>query len=139
MWYLWLGIVILLTIVEVMTSGLVTIWFVISGIVALLLSFIIDNFVIQFSVFVVLGIFLLVKTRSILEKKLITVKQKTNLDRIVGMTGIVTDDIDKNCIGEVKVDGKYWSAIAEEYIPKESVVKILEINGVKVKVKKVEE
>ena len=72
-------------------------------------------------------------------KKLIPEKEKTNLDRIIGMKGIVTEKITKKTPGEVKVDGKLWTAIADETIPEESTVKILEINSTKLKVKRMEE
>lgn len=136
MWYEWLGVIIILAFIEFLTVGLTTIWFVISGIVALLLSFVVDNFLIQFAVFVILGIILLITTRKSLEEKLVGKKEKTNLDRIIGMTGIVTENIQKNDTGEVKVDGKRWTAYAEDDILKGTTVKILEINGVKVKVEK---
>ena len=55
MFYFWLGVVIFLGFIEVITINLVSIWFVVSGIIALIISFITDNFVIQFGTFVVLG------------------------------------------------------------------------------------
>ena len=134
MFYLWLAIVILLTIVEFLTVNLTTIWFVISAILSMLLSFVVDNFFLQFSVFVIVGIVLLITTRPILQKWLSKNKEKTNIDRIIGMRGIVTEEILKNSIGEVKVDGKRWSAYADERIKVNAIVKILEINGVKLKV-----
>jgi len=137
MWYIWLGIIILLALIEVMTINLTTVWFVISGLVALLISFVIDNFFIQFGVFVVLGVALLVKTRSVMEKWLKQNRSKTNLDRIVGMEGIVTEEITKHQIGEVKVDGKKWSAKADKKIKEGSTVNILKIEGVKVIVEEV--
>ena len=136
MWYEWLAVIIILAFVEFLTVGLTTIWFVISGIVALLASFVIDDFAIQFAIFVILGIILLLTTRKKLEEKLVGKKEKTNLDRIIGMKGIVTDDIYKNHTGEVKVDGKRWTAYADDDILKDETVKILEINGVKLKVEK---
>ena len=131
-----LAVIIILAFVEFLTVGLTTIWFVISGIVALLASFVIDDFAIQFAIFVILGIILLLTTRKKLEEKLVGKKEKTNLDRIIGMKGIVTDDIYKNHMGEVKVDGKRWTAYADDDILKDETVKILEINGVKLKVEK---
>lgn len=136
MWYEWLAVIIILAFVEFLTVGLTTIWFVISGIVALLASFVIDDFAIQFAIFVILGIILLLTTRKKLEEKLVGKKEITNLDRIIGMKGIVTDDIYKNHMGEVKVDGKRWTAYADDDILKDETVKILEINGVKLKVEK---
>ncbi len=137
--YIWLGVVILLTLVECMTVGLTTIWFVISGIVALLVSLTVDNFLLQFGIFVILGIFLLITTRPLLLKFLKPKNEKTNFDRIVGMEGVVTEKITKNTIGEVKVDGKKWSAISDKKIEKDSIVKIISIDGAKLKVEKVEE
>lgn len=62
-----------------------------------------------------------------------------NLERIIGMNGIVTEEIKKNAVGEVKVDGKLWSAIAEKRIKQDEEVKVLSIDGVKLVVEKVAE
>jgi membrane-bound serine protease (ClpP class) len=72
-------------------------------------------------------------------KKIFNQKEKTNLDRIIGTKGHVTETIEENGIGEVKADGKRWSAIADTKIEQGTLVKILEINGVKLKVEKWEE
>ena len=135
MFYFWLILVIFLGMIELITVGLVSIWFVISGIVAMILSFFIDNFVIQFGVFVILGVVLMLFTRKTLEKYFHK-PIKTNLDRVVGLEGIVTEEIRKDSVGEVKVDGKRWSAIADDEIKVGSIVKILHIDGVKLKVEK---
>ena len=65
--------------------------------------------------------------------------EKTNLDRVIGMQGIVTEKITKTTPGEVKVDGKKWTAISNKIIEVDSIVKILDIDGVKLKVEKWEE
>lgn len=133
MFYFWLAVVLILGFFEIITVGLVSVWFVISGIVAMILSFFIDSFIIQFAVFVLLGILLMITTRKTLTK-ILAKNEKTNLDRVIGMKGIVTEDIEKNGIGEVKVDGKKWSAISDDEILVGSTVKVLKINGVKLKV-----
>lgn len=138
MFYFWLGLIIFLGFIEAITVNLVSIWFVISGLIALMLSFITNNFVIQFGTFVILGTFLLATTRSTLEKKLVK-KEKTNLDRVIGMMAIVTEDIEENKVGEVKVDGKRWSAVSKQSLKKDDKVKILKINGVKLEVESWEE
>ena len=137
--FMWLIISLFLGFIEAITVNLVTIWFVISGIVSLILSFFIDDFIIQFSVFVILGILLLITTRSWLNKVFKINKYKTNLDRVIGMQGIVTEKITKNSPGEVKVDGKRWMAISDKTINVDNDVKILEIDGVKLKVEKWED
>ena len=68
--WIWLGIVIFLIFIEVITVGLTTVWFVISGFVSLILSLFIDSIEIEFSVFVLLGVLLLITTRPYLVKKL---------------------------------------------------------------------
>lgn len=138
MFYLWLVIIILLTIVECMTINIVTIWYVASGLVALVLSFFTDNFLIQFGAFAILGTILLITTRPILNNFVKSKKEKTNLDRVVGMTGIVTEEIKKTNDGEVKVDGKKWTAYADKKIKVDSMVEVLEIKGVKIKVKEID-
>lgn len=135
----WLIIIILLAFIEIITINLTTVWFVISSIIALIVSLFIDAFVIQFAIFVILGIFLLLITRPYLKKFIQVPKNKTNIDRIIGMKGIVTKDILKNKTGEIKVDGKYWTAYSKDEIKVDSIVKILEIDGVKLKVEKVED
>lgn len=134
MFYVWLAIIILLAIAEAMTINLVTIWYVVSGIFALILSFFIDNFTIQFAVFTLLGTFLLITTRQTLQKFINTKKEKTNLDRIIGMNGIVLEEISQNHNGAVKVDGKVWTAYSNKKIKVDSTIKVLEINGSKIKV-----
>ena len=137
--FMWLIIILFLGFIEAITVNLVTIWFVISGIVSLILSFFINDFIIQFSVFVILGILLLITTRSWLNKVFKINNYKTNLDRVIGMQGIVTEKITKNSPGEVKVDGKRWMAISDKTINVDNDVKILEIDGVKLKVEKWED
>ena len=138
MWITWLIIIILLTILEVVTINLVSVWSIVSGIVSLFLSFVIDSFYIQFSIFVCLGLVLMLLTRPYLVKKLAKKKVSTNLDRVIGMEGVVTEEITKFKIGEVKVDGKKWSAMANEKIKVGEEVIIDKIDGVKLIVRKEE-
>lgn len=139
MFYLWLIVIIVLTIIECMTVNLVTIWYIASALVSLILSLFIDSFLIQFGVFAILGTIFLLTTRKALNRLIKNKNEKTNLDRVIGMKGIVTEEIKKNDNGEVKVDGKRWTAYADKKIKVDSIVQILEINGVKLKVKEVEE
>ena len=135
-WIFWLVLVIVLTVVELATTNLLSVWFVISGIVAMILSFFIDDVAIVSTVFAVLGILLLFTTRPLLKRYLPTQRVRTNADRIIGMHGIVTEEIKKNTVGEVKVDGKKWSAISSTKIPVGTDVTIEAIDGVKVVVRK---
>ncbi len=77
-------------------------------------------------------------TRPYLVKKLTNKKESTNLDRVIGAEGIVTEEITKLKVGEVKVDGKRWSAISNELIKVGEEVIIERIDGVKLVVRKEE-
>ncbi len=138
MFYAWLVVVILLAIVEMITVGLTSIWFIFSGIFAMIASLFTDNIYIQFTIFALGGIILLLLTRNI-TKKLVPNKENTNIDRIIGMKGIVLDKITKKSPGSVKVDGKVWTAVANETIAPDTEVKVLEINSTKLTVERMEE
>ena len=138
MFYIWLAIAVVLAIIEMSTVNLVSIWFIISSILAMIISLFTDNIVIQVAIFVLGGTLLLILTKDAI-KKILPVKTKTNIDRIIGMKGIVTEKITKKTLGEVKVDGKRWTAIADETINTDETVEILEINSTKLKAKRMEE
>ena len=101
MWYEWLAVIIILAFVEFLTVGLTTIWFVISGIVALLASFVIDDFAIQFAIFVILGIILLLTTRKKLEenyekwKNLDNSHKNDNMDQVLEIIKEERNDANK--------------------------------------------
>ncbi len=136
--YYWLLLIIILAIIEISTTNMVTIWYMASAFVALILSFFIDNQFVLFSVFVVLGTILLITTKPILEKKLVIKKEKTNLDRVVGMSGKVTERITEGKNGEVLVDNKRWTAYSSETLELDDSVVVVKINGVKLEVRKEE-
>ena len=134
--FLWIGIAILLVIVELMTVNLTTIWYIASAILSLIFSLFTESFLLQFGIFVVVGTVLVILTKPITKKITANSGEATNLDRVIGMDAIVTEEIDKNQVGEVSVDGKKWSAIADEKIDVNCVVKVLSIDGVKLKVER---
>ena len=138
MFYIWLTIAVILAIIEMSTVNLVSIWYIISSILAMLISLLTDNIIIQVSVFVLGGTLLLILTKDAV-KKILPEKTKTNIDRIIGMEGIVIEKITKKTQGVVKVDGKQWTAISNETIEIDETVKILEINSTKLKVEKTKE
>jgi membrane protein implicated in regulation of membrane protease activity len=53
------------------------------------------------------------------------------------MQGIVTEEIIPNRTGEIQVDGKRWTAFAEERIEEGKIVRVVAIEGVKLKVKEI--
>ena len=137
-WLVWLILVIFLAFIEVITINLVTIWFVLSGIISLIVSIYVDDITLQFGIFVIGGVLFLIFTRPLLSRLLVTNKVSTNLDRIIGMTGIVIEKISSNECGAVRVDGKVWTAYSDCDIDIHEKVKIVGIKGAKVIVKREE-
>ena len=109
--YGWLAIVIILVVIELITVNLVTIWFIASGLLAMIISMFTNNMLIQFFVFSVGGTAFLIITKPMLDKKNKHINVRTNLDRVLDMKGVVSEKIDVNKIGEVKVDGKKMERI----------------------------
>lgn len=135
----WLILCIILVIVECVTTNLVCIWFALGALLASISSLFISDGMIQAAVFVFSSIlfFFLLKplSKKVFNRNLV----RTNLDRVVGQIGVVTEEITKLEPGEVKVDGKKWTAISSKHIKKGSKVEILSIQGVKLLVEEIDE
>lgn len=135
----WLIFFIILVIVELITVNLVTIWFAFGALVTSLVSLYTTDTVILLAVFTLVSLLLLLITKPVVKKLKVKKVEATNLDQVIGKTGVVTEPIAKDKIGEVKVLGKRWSAYSDREISKDKKVKILSISGVKLKVEEKEE
>lgn len=135
----WLIIFIFLIFVEIATVNLVSIWFAIGAIASCILSIYVDNLIIQLGCFVITSTICLILTKSIISKIKNHKITPTNLDRVIGDIGIVTKNIDEFNNGEVKVDGKTWTATSKETLKVGTKAKIVSINGVKLNVKSIKE
>lgn len=136
---MWLILFIVLLIIEALTINLVSIWFAIGAFFSCITSLFTSNFYIQFLVFIVVSIIVLLITKPFVKKMRKRDIEFTNLDRVIGMIGVVTSDILPLSSGEVMVDGKRWSAISNEKIVAGSKVKIKKIEGVKLIVELIKE
>ena len=131
--WIWLGAIIVFGLVEAMTAGLVSIWFLLGAIVALVVSVLGGGTVLQIVLFLVVSVLALVATRP-LAKKFNHDTVSTNLDQVVGKIAQVTEEIDnKNSLGAVYIAGKTWSARCADdaVIPVGESVVVDHIEGVK--------
>mgnify|MGYP004509539847 CR=1 FL=1 len=135
----WLIFFIILVIIELITVNLVTIWFAFGALVTSLVSLYTTDTVILLAVFTLVSLLLLLITKPVVKKLKVKKVVATNLDQVIGKTGVVTEPIAKDKIGEVKALGKRWSAYSDREISKDKKVKILSISGVKLKVEEKEE
>ena len=135
----WLVLFVILSLFELVTVNLVSIWFAIGAIITTFVSLATDNIMIHLAVFTISSILLLLLTKPFVKKMKKREGVPTNLDMVIGKTGFVTEKIEKDGIGEVKVLGKKWSAYSDKEIEENSKVKVLSINGVKLKVEEIKE
>lgn len=137
--FTWMIIFIVLILIELGTVNLVSIWFAIGALASFILSFWIPDFAWQIAVFIGVSIISLLLTKKFVKKVRGGEVTPTNLDRVIGKIGVVTEEITKLEPGEVKVDGKKWSSVSSKKVKVGSKVEILSIDGVKLNVKEVKE
>ena len=135
----WFVAFIILLVIEMMTVNLVSIWFAIGAVAAIISTIFTDSFIIQLIVFVIVSIIALLITKPLVKKFKGFNVEPTNSDRVIGKTGEVTKKIEKNKYGEVKIFGNTWTATSDTPIDEGERVKVLSIDGVKLIVKKEEE
>lgn len=130
-WVLWLVVGILFLIVELMTTALVSIWFVPAAIITCLLSFVVDGFLWQTAIFVVLSAVFMVVCRKIYNKHIKKpVDDVDQNEKLIGKPATVAEDTN-GFTGRILVGDIYWKAVSEngEAIPKGETVIIKGING----------
>ena len=134
----WLGLFVLAAIFEFATLDLVSIWFAFAAIPSFILSLMRVDWMIQVIVFVAITMFLLLVTRPVVMKYFKSNEIKTNVDSYVGATGIVLGRITPDRPGLVKVKNLEWSAVAKENIEVDEHIRVLDIEGVKLIVERIE-
>ena len=130
----WLVLMVLLFIIEAATAGLTVIWFALGALAALIAALFGAQIWLQVLWFLVVSIATLWFTRPLALKYLNGRSVATNADRVVGMEGVVCEDIDNLAgTGAVKLDGKEWTARSESGmgISKDAIVIVKRIEGVK--------
>ncbi len=139
---LWLGLVIILLIIEIATMGLTTIWFAGGAMAAFFSTFFGAGPAMQRTIFVVLSLALLVLTRPAAVKYMRRSHVKTNAESLIGRLAVVTAQIDNLAqSGEVMIADVSWTARSRldgTVIPVGSKVKICAIEGVKLIVEEAE-
>ena len=135
----WFILFLFLIFVELSTVNLVSIWFAIGAIAAMITAMITEEIWIQTAVFAVVSLVSLLITKPLMKKfKKVTVIP-TNSDRVIGKKAEVIQEITPDSYGEVKVLGTVWTAASDETIHKGEKVIVQKIDCVKLIVFKEEE
>lgn len=132
----WLGLMIVFLIVEASCPiHLVSIWFAVGSLAAVLASVLGAALWLQITLFVVVSAGLLAMLWPLTKKFLNPKVTATNVDSVIGSRGLVTEAIDNlSACGHVKLGAMEWTARSSsgEPIPVGTQVRVDRVEGVKV-------
>lgn len=107
----WVVALVVFLIVEAVTAGLVSIWFVFGSLVALICAALGAAVWLQIFWFVIVSVATLVLTRPLVKRYVDSRSVATNADRSIDRAAVVTERIDNlAATGAVKLDGVVWTA-----------------------------
>lgn len=138
----WFVLLVVFLMTEASTVSMVSLWFAVGALVAMILSLFGAEIWLQVVVFFVVSGVLLALLRPVAKKYFTPKLTKTNVDAVVGQTGLVIAAVDNlNSCGRVKLGSMEWTARSNspEVIPEGTYVTVTRIEGVKVFVSPVKE
>ena len=131
---MWLILLVVFLLAEAATVGVVSAWFALGALAAMVTALLHGPVWLQTVLFVVVSTGLLLALRPLVRKYLSPNLTATNVDSVVGSTGIVTAAIDNvSAAGQVKLGAMEWTArsTSGQPIPVGTLVKVDKIEGVK--------
>ena len=132
-----------LLLIELLTLGLTTVWFAVGALAAFLLAVINVPLPLQIVAFIGVSVLMLVFARPMMTKYLNSKTTKTNAESLVGNKARVLIPVNNlKSEGQVMVNGMEWTARStkdEVPFPKDEMVKIVGISGVKQIIEKLNE
>ncbi|MGN1443295.1 MAG: NfeD family protein [Acutalibacteraceae bacterium] len=134
LFWVWIALAVIFGVVEAATAQIVTIWFAVGSVGALIANVVGANTTVQLIVFVAVSILTLIIARPYLKKFTKTEMQRTNADMCIGETAVVLEEINNTeGTGQVKVRGNIWTARSRDsaVIPVDEKVTVEKIEGVK--------
>lgn len=140
---IWLGLFIILIIIELFTVGLTTIWFAGGSLAALLANILGADIPIQVLVFLAVSCILLIFTRPWAVRHLNKNRVKTNYESEIGKVIKLTERVDNiNQTGKSVVNGQEWTVRSKddgEILEEGTLAKVVAVSGVKLIVEKYKE
>lgn len=131
---LWLVLLVVFLAAEAATVSMVSLWFAVSALVALLVALLGGPGWLQGTLFLAISAVLLALLRPIVRRYISPRITATNVDSVIGSTGLVTAAIDNvSAAGQVKLGAMEWTArsTSGQPIPVGTLVKVDRIEGVK--------
>ena len=133
--FLWFALLVIFIVVEAVTVNMVSAWFAIGSLAALVTALVGGKMWLQVAMFLVVSAVALALLRPLAKKYFTPRITRTNVDALTGKTCLCVTAIDNlaGC-GQVKIGDVEWSARSSdgEPIPVGTQVKIDRVEGVKV-------
>ena len=133
--FVWFVLMVLFLMMESSTVMLVSVWFALGALAAVVASLLGTQLWLQVTLFLVVSCSLLALLRPIFKKYMAPKIVKTNVDAVIGTIGLVTAAVDNlKAEGQVKLGGMEWTArsTSGENLPVGMRIKVDRIEGVKV-------
>ena len=133
--FLWFALLIAFVVAEAVTVSMVSAWFAVGSLAALITALLGGKLWLQVVVFVVVSAVALAMLRPIAKKYFNPKLTRTNVDAMTGKTCLCVTAIDNLAgVGQVKIGDVEWSArsVSGEPIPAGEQVRIDRVEGVKV-------
>ena len=130
----WLALIVLFLLAEAATVSLVSLWFAAGALAAMIVCLLQGTVGFQIAVFLVVSGGLLALLRPLVRKFVTPKLTSTNVDAVIGSTGIVTAAIDNvAATGQVKLGAMVWTArsTSGEPLPEGARVRVDRVEGVK--------
>lgn len=134
--WVWLAAALIFVVLEVFTPGFIFACFVVGSVAAGVTSLLTDSYLIQGAVFGVVSLVLIPLTRRFAAKITKPAPVATNMDALIGKTAVVKNEVSSTA-GQVVVDDQVWQARGETTIAVGDRVRILSVEGAKVKVQRI--
>lgn len=135
---IWISFAVIMVVCEAFTTQLVSIWFVLGAACAAISTAFNAPIWLQSTIFIGVSLISLAITRPLVKKmRKNNAMVSTNSDSLVGKIGYLMGDLpDKETVCQMKIEGKIWSAKAQNPpLKKDARVRVLSIEGVKLIVK----
>lgn len=135
---IWTIIIVISVIVEAATINLVSIWFALGALLALIADLLQLSTVNQVIIFALSSTIIVAITRPLSKKYLRGKIIRTNSDRVIGKHCLITETITPDQKGEAKVMGSLWmaSSLNNEVINADEYAEVVSIEGAHVVVRK---
>ena len=138
---LWLLLMVVFLAAEASTVTLISLWFAAGSLCAMIVCLLGGALWLQLTVFLAVSAVLLTALRPLVRKYITPKLTATNVDSVIGSTGLVSVAIDNvTASGQVKLGAMVWTARSSSgaVISEGTLVKVDKIEGVKVFVSPVE-